>query len=104
MGAPQGEDNVLVRVHSECLTGDVFGSLKCDCGSQLDAAMRRIAGAGRGAGVGRGRGVGGGGGAGGVGGRGGGRGEGGSAPPTSPRRTPCRTVGSTLSTPTSPSG
>jgi len=41
-GAVQGEDNVLVRVHSECLTGDVFNSLKCDCGSQLNAAMRRI--------------------------------------------------------------
>ena len=41
-GAPAGEDNVLVRVHSECLTGDVFGSLRCDCGPQLDAAMRRI--------------------------------------------------------------
>jgi len=33
---------VLVRVHSECLTGDVFGSLRCDCGGQLDAALRRI--------------------------------------------------------------
>ena len=33
---------MLVRVHSECLTGDVFGSLRCDCGPQLDAAMRRI--------------------------------------------------------------
>ena len=41
-GAPAGEENVLVRVHSECLTGDVFGSLRCDCGPQLDAAMRRI--------------------------------------------------------------
>ena len=41
-GAVQGEDNVLVRVHSECLTGDVFGSLRCDCGPQLDAALRRI--------------------------------------------------------------
>jgi 3,4-dihydroxy 2-butanone 4-phosphate synthase/GTP cyclohydrolase II len=41
-GAPQGEDNVLVRVHSECLTGDIFGSLRCDCGPQLDAALRRI--------------------------------------------------------------
>ncbi|MEY2399172.1 MAG: 3,4-dihydroxy 2-butanone 4-phosphate synthase / cyclohydrolase [Actinomycetota bacterium] len=41
-GAPQGADNVLVRVHSECLTGDVFGSLRCDCGPQLDAALRRI--------------------------------------------------------------
>jgi 3,4-dihydroxy 2-butanone 4-phosphate synthase/GTP cyclohydrolase II len=42
-GAVQGEDNVLVRVHSECLTGDVFGSLRCDCGPQLDAALRQIA-------------------------------------------------------------
>src|SRR4030095_14997397 len=41
-GAVQGEDNVLVRVHSECLTGDVFGSLRCDCGIQLDAALSRI--------------------------------------------------------------
>jgi 3,4-dihydroxy 2-butanone 4-phosphate synthase/GTP cyclohydrolase II len=47
-GAVQGEDNVLVRVHSECLTGDVFGSLKCDCGDQLNAAMRRIASEGLG--------------------------------------------------------
>jgi 3,4-dihydroxy 2-butanone 4-phosphate synthase/GTP cyclohydrolase II len=36
------KDSVLVRVHSECLTGDVFGSLRCDCGSQLDDAMQRI--------------------------------------------------------------
>ncbi len=43
MGAPQGQDNVLVRVHSECLTGDVFGSLRCDCGNQLRAAMMKIA-------------------------------------------------------------
>jgi 3,4-dihydroxy 2-butanone 4-phosphate synthase/GTP cyclohydrolase II len=42
-GAVQGEEDVLVRVHSECLTGDVFGSLRCDCGPQLDAAMKRIA-------------------------------------------------------------
>jgi 3,4-dihydroxy 2-butanone 4-phosphate synthase/GTP cyclohydrolase II len=42
-GAVQGEDEVLVRVHSECLTGDVFGSLRCDCGVQLDAALRKIA-------------------------------------------------------------
>ena len=41
-GAVQGEDNVLVRVHSECLTGDVFGSLRCDCGPQLEGALRRI--------------------------------------------------------------
>jgi 3,4-dihydroxy 2-butanone 4-phosphate synthase/GTP cyclohydrolase II len=38
----------LVRVHSECLTGDIFGSCRCDCGPQLDAAMRAIAAAGRG--------------------------------------------------------
>src|SRR5579883_1675615 len=42
-GAVQGEENVLVRVHSECLTGDVFGSLRCDCGTQLEAALARIA-------------------------------------------------------------
>ena len=42
-GAVQGEDDVLVRVHSECLTGDVFGSLRCDCGPQLAESMRRIA-------------------------------------------------------------
>jgi 3,4-dihydroxy 2-butanone 4-phosphate synthase/GTP cyclohydrolase II len=42
-GDVDGRQDVLVRVHSECLTGDVFGSLRCDCGSQLDAALRRIA-------------------------------------------------------------
>ncbi len=42
-GHVEGEANVLVRVHSECLTGDVFHSLRCDCGEQLDQAMRRIA-------------------------------------------------------------
>jgi 3,4-dihydroxy 2-butanone 4-phosphate synthase/GTP cyclohydrolase II len=42
------EDEVLVRVHSECLTGDAFGSLRCDCGEQLQAAMRMIEGAGKG--------------------------------------------------------
>ena len=41
-------DDVLVRVHSECLTGDVFGSVRCDCGPQLDAALERVAAAGRG--------------------------------------------------------
>ena len=41
-GAVQGERDVLVRVHSECLTGDVFHSLRCDCGPQLDAAMQAI--------------------------------------------------------------
>jgi 3,4-dihydroxy 2-butanone 4-phosphate synthase / GTP cyclohydrolase II len=40
---------VLVRVHSECLTGDVLGSLRCDCGPQLDAALKQIADAGEGA-------------------------------------------------------
>jgi len=39
---------VLVRVHSECLTGDVLGSLRCDCGAQLDAAMAAVAAEGRG--------------------------------------------------------
>ena len=42
------EDPVLCRVHSECLTGDAFGSLRCDCGDQLAEAMRRIEKAGRG--------------------------------------------------------
>jgi 3,4-dihydroxy 2-butanone 4-phosphate synthase/GTP cyclohydrolase II len=41
-------EEVLARVHSECLTGDVFGSLRCDCGAQLDAAMALIAAEGRG--------------------------------------------------------
>jgi len=43
-----GSKPVLVRVHSECLTGDAFHSLRCDCGEQLDAAMREIAKEGRG--------------------------------------------------------
>jgi 3,4-dihydroxy 2-butanone 4-phosphate synthase/GTP cyclohydrolase II len=43
-----GQSNVLVRVHSECLTGDVFGSERCDCGFQLDAALAQIAEEGRG--------------------------------------------------------
>lgn len=42
-GEVEGKENVLVRVHSECLTGDVFGSLRCDCGPQLRQAMRLIA-------------------------------------------------------------
>ncbi|NUO96853.1 MAG: GTP cyclohydrolase II, partial [Nonomuraea sp.] len=41
-------ENILVRAHSECLTGDVFGSLRCDCGVQLDNAMSMIAEEGRG--------------------------------------------------------
>jgi 3,4-dihydroxy 2-butanone 4-phosphate synthase/GTP cyclohydrolase II len=44
-----GHENVLVRMHSECLTGDVFGSQRCDCGEQLAAAMERIQHEGRGA-------------------------------------------------------
>ncbi len=42
-GDVEGKENVLTRVHSECLTGDVFGSLRCDCGSQLHTAMKKIA-------------------------------------------------------------
>jgi 3,4-dihydroxy 2-butanone 4-phosphate synthase/GTP cyclohydrolase II len=42
-GEVDGEENVLVRVHSECLTGDVFHSLRCDCGEQLELALERIA-------------------------------------------------------------
>ena len=42
VGEWQAGDEVLVRVHSECLTGDAFGSLKCDCGEQLDMAIRMI--------------------------------------------------------------
>jgi len=41
-GEVAGKENVLVRVHSECLTGDVFGSLRCDCGGQLEDALKRI--------------------------------------------------------------
>jgi len=48
MGEIQPEDEVLVRVHSECLTGDVFGSLRCDCGGQLRAAMMQISKEGKG--------------------------------------------------------
>jgi 3,4-dihydroxy 2-butanone 4-phosphate synthase/GTP cyclohydrolase II len=48
-GDVAGKKNVLVRMHSECLTGDVFHSLRCDCGEQLHAAMRRIDEAGEGA-------------------------------------------------------
>jgi len=42
-GEVEGAENVLVRVHSECLTGDVFHSLRCDCGEQLEQALERIA-------------------------------------------------------------
>lgn len=50
VGHPEddGGENVLVRVHSECLTGDVFGSRRCDCGQQLHASMRMVQEAGRG--------------------------------------------------------
>jgi 3,4-dihydroxy 2-butanone 4-phosphate synthase/GTP cyclohydrolase II len=48
MGEVAGKKGVLVRVHSECLTGDVFGSQRCDCGPQLHDAMRRIAQEGEG--------------------------------------------------------
>jgi 3,4-dihydroxy 2-butanone 4-phosphate synthase/GTP cyclohydrolase II len=49
MGDLEGKDNVLVRVHSECFTGDVLGSLRCDCGDQLQRAMSMVAEAGEGA-------------------------------------------------------
>ena len=47
-GEVDGKSDVLVRMHSKCLTGDVFGSQRCDCGIQLHGAMRKIAEAGRG--------------------------------------------------------
>jgi 3,4-dihydroxy 2-butanone 4-phosphate synthase/GTP cyclohydrolase II len=47
-GDISGEEPVLVRVHSECLTGDTFGSLRCDCGEQIALAMQAIASEGRG--------------------------------------------------------
>lgn len=43
MGKPRQQSDVLVRVHSECFTGDVLGSLRCDCGDQLQAAKQMIA-------------------------------------------------------------
>ena len=49
MGDLSGDPPPLVRVHSECFTGDVLGSCRCDCGEQLHAAMRMIAAEGRGA-------------------------------------------------------
>ncbi len=48
MGHVEGERNVLVRMHSKCLTGDVFHSMRCDCGEQLHAAMAHIAREGKG--------------------------------------------------------
>ncbi|MCL0069993.1 bifunctional 3,4-dihydroxy-2-butanone-4-phosphate synthase/GTP cyclohydrolase II, partial [Dehalococcoidia bacterium] len=47
-GEVDGDEPILVRVHSECLTGDVFGSLRCDCGEQIPMAMEAIASEGRG--------------------------------------------------------
>ena len=48
MGEIDGDEPTLVRVHSECLTGDVFGSLRCDCGDQMRMALEAIGGEGRG--------------------------------------------------------
>ncbi len=48
MGELDPEEPVLVRVHSQCLTGDIFGSERCDCGPQLEQALEKIAGEGRG--------------------------------------------------------
>ncbi len=48
MGRIEDGEDVLVRVHSECLTGDVFGSMRCDCGEQLSLAMAKVAEEGRG--------------------------------------------------------
>ncbi len=42
-GDPKGKKDVLVRVHSECLTGDIFGSKRCDCGTQLNSSLKQIA-------------------------------------------------------------
>src|SRR5437867_10975943 len=43
MGSPDADDSALVRIHSQCLTGDVFGSERCDCGDQLNFALQTIA-------------------------------------------------------------
>jgi 3,4-dihydroxy 2-butanone 4-phosphate synthase/GTP cyclohydrolase II len=48
MGKPSPDEQVLVRVHSECLTGDILGSMRCDCGEQLAQSMEMISKAGRG--------------------------------------------------------
>lgn len=48
MGEVEGHENVLVRVHSECFTGDVLGSSRCDCGDQLDRSLKLIADEGAG--------------------------------------------------------
>lgn len=47
-GNVENKENVLTRFHSECMTGDIFGSLKCDCGSQLDESLRMISEKGEG--------------------------------------------------------
>jgi 3,4-dihydroxy 2-butanone 4-phosphate synthase/GTP cyclohydrolase II len=47
-GEPRGKENVLVRVHSECFTGDVLGSIRCDCGTQMQLALQKIDEAGEG--------------------------------------------------------
>ena len=49
MGAPRPESPTLIRLHSQCMTGDVFRSVRCDCGRQLHAAMKLIAAEGCGA-------------------------------------------------------
>jgi 3,4-dihydroxy 2-butanone 4-phosphate synthase/GTP cyclohydrolase II len=48
VSSESGDEPVLTRVHSECLTGDVFGSQRCDCGPQLDEALERVVASGRG--------------------------------------------------------
>jgi GTP cyclohydrolase II len=48
MGDLSGDEPVLVRIHSECLTGDALFSMRCDCGPQLEAALQKISAAGRG--------------------------------------------------------
>jgi len=48
IGEPEGKEDVLVRVHSACLTGDALHSMRCDCGAQLEAAMERVAQEGEG--------------------------------------------------------
>jgi 3,4-dihydroxy 2-butanone 4-phosphate synthase/GTP cyclohydrolase II len=48
LGGTEGQTDVLLRIHSECFTGDVLGSVRCDCGPQLEMAMERIASAGQG--------------------------------------------------------
>lgn len=48
MGNVEGKENVLLRAHSECFTGDVMGSNRCDCGEQLDRALSQVARAGQG--------------------------------------------------------